>query len=70
MELSLGENIRRMRVEQGLTQRQLAFAFGVSVQAVSKWERALAYPDVTLLLPIARYFSVSLDELFERQDEK
>jgi len=51
-----------------MTQRELAQRLNVSMQAVSKWERGHAYPDVMLLLPIARLFSVSLDELFSRQD--
>ena len=68
MEIPLGRNIRRLRTEKGMTQRELAQRLNVSMQAVSKWERGHAYPDVMLLLPIARLFSVSLDELFSRQD--
>jgi putative transcriptional regulator len=51
-----------------MTQRELAWHLRVSVQAVSKWETGISYPDLTLLLPIARLFSVSLDELFGRTD--
>jgi DNA-binding XRE family transcriptional regulator len=49
-----------------MTQRQVAFGLRVSVQAVSKWERELTYPDVTLLIPIAELFCISLDDLFGR----
>ena len=66
MEIPLGENIRRLRVERGMTQKELAIHLNVSMQAVSKWERGYAYPDLVLLLPIARIFSVTLDELFGR----
>lgn len=53
----------------GLTQDQLATALGVSVAAVSKWETGSAYPDITLLSPIARLLGVTVDELlgFESQ---
>ena len=52
-----------------MTQRQLAWHLLVSVQAVSKWERGQAYPDLALLIPIARLFDVTLDELFGREDD-
>lgn len=51
-----------------MTQRQLAWHLSVSVQAVSKWERGCAYPDLALLIPIARLFDVTLDALFGRED--
>ena len=70
MNLPLGHNIRRLRLEHAMTQRHLAYHLRVSVQAVSKWERSKTYPDVTLLPVIADPFSVSLDELFGREIEK
>ncbi len=68
MEIPLGQNIRRLRIEKNMTQRELAYHLHVSAQAVSKWERNCAYPDLALLLPIARLFSVSIDELFENKN--
>ena len=68
MEIPLGRNIRYLRISRGMTQRQLAEQLHVSVQAVSKWETGSAYPDLVLLLPIARLFSVTLDELFGREE--
>ena len=68
MEISIGENIRRLRKEKRMTQRELASRLNVSIQAVSKWERSYSYPDVTLLMPIADIFSVTLDELFKGLD--
>lgn len=63
MQLSIGKNIQNKRKAKGLTQEQLATAIGVSVAAVSKWETGGAYPDITLLAPIARILNVSVDEL-------
>ena len=68
LEIPLGRNIRRLRTQRGMTQRELAWHLRVSTQAVSKWERGESYPDCSLLLPIARLFSVTLDELFGREE--
>lgn len=61
----LGDNIKKLRRERGVTQSELADAVGVSVQAVSKWECG-GTPDVALLPAIADYFEVSIDILFGR----
>jgi len=53
-----------------MTQRQLAYQLQVSIQAVSKWERGVSYPDISLLIPITTLFAVSLDELFGLTDKK
>ena len=66
MSIPLGSNIKKLRLATGMTQRQLAYRLRISVQAVSKWERGLTYPDVTLLGPIADLFCVTLDDLFGR----
>ena len=63
MKLSIGENIRRRRIERNLTQEEVAAQLGVSSQSVSKWERGDGYPDIEMLPSIANYFSVSIDEL-------
>ncbi len=52
-----------------MTQEQLAGAVGVSVPAVSKWETGSSYPDITLLMPIARCFGVTVDELLHYERE-
>ena len=67
MEIPIGENIRRMRYERGMTQRQLADHLYVSVQAISKWENGHAFPDLMLLPSIAAVFGVTVDELFRRK---
>ncbi len=63
MELNIGSAIRRLRQERNITQEELATAIGVTAQAVSKWERAEGYPDITLLPEISEYFGVTLDTL-------
>lgn len=63
--MSFSQNIKRLRLEKGMTQEQLASLLGVSAQAVSKWETSETYPDGTLLVPIADALNVSLDTLFD-----
>lgn len=63
MNLQIGKNIKKLRSKQGITQETLAYRFGISPQSVSKWERNEGYPDITMIIPIAEYFGVSLDEL-------
>lgn len=61
MKLPIGQVIYTLRKENRVTQEQLANAVGVSVPAVSKWESGVAYPDITLLPSIARYFNTTID---------
>jgi transcriptional regulator with XRE-family HTH domain len=61
MKLPIGQVINELRKKSGVTQEQLANAVGVSVPAVSKWESGAAYPDITLLPSIARYFNTTID---------
>lgn len=63
MEL-LGNKIRMLRKNKGMTQEELAEVLLVSAQAISKWETHLSIPDVELLPVIARYFGITMDELF------
>ena len=61
------ENLRRLRLEKGLTQDQLANTLGVSVQSVSRWECGNTLPDVMLLPEIARLYGVTVDDLYHEE---
>ena len=65
-----GSFIKQLRQEKGVTQKQLSEALGITGGAVSKWERGLSFPDITLLSTLADYFGVSVTELMngERGD--
>lgn len=63
MEL-IGTKIQTLRKNKNITQAQLAEVLSVSSQSVSKWENHLSVPDISLLPIIARYFSITMDELF------
>ena len=59
----VGELIRRLRLEQGMTQRQLADRLNLSDKTVSKWERGQGCPDVTLLGELSEILGVELTRM-------
>jgi len=58
-----GALIRALRRERGMTQRELAQLLGVTGKAVSKWERGLGCPDVSLLEPLSDILGVGTETL-------
>lgn len=66
---SLGEYIRRKRMEAGLTQRELATRLFVTESSVSKWERGLSYPDVPIITSICKELNISEHEFFTACDD-
>ncbi len=68
--MELGKKIRQLRFKAGLTQEQLAEKIGIGPQSVSKWENAVAMPDITLLPQLAEIFGVSIDDLFDLTTEQ
>ena len=63
--MELGSKIKKLRQNRGMTQEQVAQMLHVSNQTVSKWETGAACPDLSLIVPIARLFNVTTDELFD-----
>lgn len=58
-----GALMAQARKERGLTQKELAQSLHVSTQAVSKWERGLSFPDVSLLESLSRRLGLTVSEL-------
>jgi len=54
----LGTLIRRLRQEAGLTQRELACRLNITDKAVSKWERGMGCPDISILSQLSDIFGV------------
>lgn len=59
----LGARIALLRRARGLTQTQIADRLGVTPQAVSKWERGLACPDLVCLDELSDLLGISIDAL-------
>ena len=57
------EKLKELRKNKGLTQEELSEALFVSRTAISKWESGRGYPGIDSLKEIAKYFSVTIDEL-------
>lgn len=65
--MNLGENIYRLRSEQGMSQEALAAALEVSRQSVSKWENNSAVPELEKLIKMSEVFGVTLDQLVGKE---
>jgi transcriptional regulator with XRE-family HTH domain len=59
-----GRRLAELRRQSGLKQREIAEHIGVSVQAVSKWERGLSCPDILVLDELSSVLGVTISELF------
>lgn len=59
----IGQNIKRLRLENHMTQKQLADKLFVTAQAVSRWENGDVEPSLSTLAELARIFGVSTDEI-------
>ena len=68
MEQPFSDRLKRYRKAKNLTQQELADALGVSNKSVSRWESEGGYPDIPLLVPLARALGVTVDDLLD--DEK
>lgn len=64
---SFADNLRRLRLEKGYTQENLAEKLGVAPQSVSRWECGTTLPDVMLLPALAKLYGVTVDDLY-RED--
>ena len=66
--MEFNEKLQELRKNKGLTQEELAEALYVSRTAISKWESGRGYPSIDSLKEIAKYFSVTIDELLSSDE--
>ncbi len=69
MDFALNENIKNLRIAQGMTQVQFAKLIGVSKQCVSNWENDNVLPSIEMLIKMADIFSVTTDALLGRSND-
>ena len=67
--MEIGKQIKSLRQKRCITQEEMSQHFGVTPQAISKWERGVTTPDISLLPDISAYFGVTIDELFAISDD-
>ena len=70
MKLEIGKCIKKLRIQKGITQEELANYLGVSYQAVSKWETETNTPDIALLPQLSIFFGVAIDDFFKLSDRE
>ena len=68
----IGEFLRQLRKEKGLTQEQLAEHFYISSRTVSRWETGRNIPDIDLLIELSDFYNVDIRDVIdgERKDER
>lgn len=59
----LAQNLRYLREQKGLSQREFSEIFGLSSSAVTRWEQEQRKPDIEMIVRLSEYFDVTLDEL-------
>ena len=68
--MTVGQKIKKLRIEKGLTQKDLADQLHVTFQTVSKWEKDENEPDIATLRELAKLFGCSFDYLLSEDDEE
>ena len=61
----IGEKIKELRKEKGLSQAELGKAIGVSQKAVDYWERGINEPKASYIMALVQFFKISYNEFFE-----
>lgn len=68
--ITLGKFIQSKRKELGLSQKDLAKELYVTESAVSKWERGVSYPDITMISGLCRVLGISEHELCTASEDR
>lgn len=63
--MSIGENIKKLRIEYGLDQNQLGAIAGVTDKAVSRWENDISIPRMGAIEKIAQHFNIRKSDIIE-----
>ena len=61
----VGQFLKQLRKEKGITQEEFAEKIGVSGRTVSRWETGSNMPDISLLVDIADFYDVDVREIIE-----
>ena len=62
--MRMGEKIKELRAEKGLSQMQLAKIVGVSQKAIDYWERSVNEPKANYIIALVKAFDLTYDEFF------
>ncbi|MGN0242610.1 MAG: helix-turn-helix domain-containing protein [Lachnospiraceae bacterium] len=65
--VNFGQKLRDLRIEQNLTQKQVADRVGLATSAISAYEQGTRYPSYDVFIRLSKIFHVSADYLLELQ---
>lgn len=68
--MTLGQKLKKLRIEKGLTQKDLADQLHVTFQTISKWEGDTNEPDFSTLKELSKILDCSIEYLFSEDEEK
>lgn len=66
--MDIGKKIKNLRQQKGISQIDLAKTIGVSKSTMSNYERNYSTPDPDIVVAFANYFNVSIDYLYDYND--
>ena len=66
----IGKLIKKIRQDNNLTQQELANKYGITYQAVSKWENGKNIPDISILKQMSKDFNIDINDLLDGEENK
>ena len=66
--MNIGDKIKELRLEKGLSQLNLGKLIGVSQKAIDYWERSVNEPKASYIIALVRTFELTYDEFFSEID--
>ena len=66
--VAYGKRVRDLRIERGMTIKELSRVIGISSSTIAKWEKFLAKPQLISLTKIAKFFNKRFEYLIGRED--
>ena len=63
-----GQLICESRKQHGMSQKDLADILNITDKAISKWERGISFPDISMLIPLSETLEISLYDLLSGGD--
>lgn len=64
---SFGENLKILRQNKKITQKQLSEIINITIKTISHWETGYSEPSIEQMVFLADFFEISLDELVDRK---
>lgn len=64
-QVKIGNFLRELRKEKGLTQEELAEKLGISSKSISRWENGNTMPDLGILVELAELYDVDIKEIID-----